>query len=214
MQNWTRLYHYIHEYQNLVYEYYSKVGVAFLTTYYNLNKDETIWDDTQMFGGAYERTGSLTGIKFDKYLLLPVYFTEEINTGFDGSEIGHIKEQETTMVFPSTYGITPYAGDIVKLEQQFLRPTNNVYPLFMVKGVEIHPNTDRRFWRMKIKVYQSKNLADVDDQVIDQYVFFDYDKKVHTLEDATTLARMLSKNESLKGRLKNMWDENTGFYTV
>lgn len=214
MQNWERLYHYIHEYQNLVYDYYSKVGVAFLTTYYNLNKEETVWDNTQMFGGAYERTGSLTGIKFDRYLLLPVYFAEEITTAFDGSETGHIKEQETTMVIPSTYGITPYPGDIVKLEQQFLRPENNVYPLFMVKGVEIHPNTDRRFWRMKIKVYQSRKLSDVDAQVIDQYVFFDYDKKIHTLDNATTLARMLAKNEELKGRLKNMWDENSGFYNV
>ncbi len=214
MQNWERLYHYIHEWQNLVYSYYSKHGVAFLTTYFNLNKEETIWDDTQLFGGAYERTGPYTGIKWNKYLLLPVYFTEEMTSSFDGAEIGLIKEQESSVVIPSVYGITPYAGDIIKFEQEFLRPSNNVYPLFIVTGAEIHPNTDRRFWRIKVKIYESRSLSAVEDQVEDIYVFFDYDKKVHTLDEATTLARMLSKNESLRGRLKNMWDENSGFYQV
>jgi len=214
MQNWQRLYGYIHEYQNLVYDYYAKIGVAFLVTYWNINKDKTVWDDDQILGGSYERTGSLTGIKFDKYLLLPVYFTDEINTGFDATETGQNKEQETTIVFPSVYGITPYPGDIVKLEQAFMRPTNNVYPLFIVTGVEIHPNTDRRFWKLKIKVYQSKVISDVDDQVEDVFVFFDYDKKIHTLDEATILAKMLDKNEELRGRLKGMWDENSGFFNL
>lgn len=214
MQNWERLYHYIHEWQNLVYSYYSVHGVAFLTTYYNLNKDETIWDDTQLFGGAYERTGPYTGIKWDKYLLLPVYFTEEMTSAFDGSDIGLIKEQESTIVIPSIYGVTPYAGDFVKFEQEFLRPTNDTYPVYIVTGAEIHPNTDRRFWKIRVKTHQSKSVNAIEDQVEDIYVFFDYDKKIHTLEDATTLARMLSKNETLRGRLKDMWDENSGFYQV
>ena len=214
MQNWERLYGYIQEWQNLVYQYYSAHGVAFLSTYYNINKDETIWDDTQMFGGAYERVGTYTGIKWDKYLLFPVYFTEEISTGFDGSEIGLIKEQESSIVMPSIYGVTPYAGDIVKFEQEFLRPSNDIYPLFIITGAEIHPNTDRRFWKLKVKVFESKSTDDIDDQVENTYVFFDYDKKVHTLTDSTTLARMLSKNETLRSRLRNMWDENSGLYQI
>lgn len=214
MQNWERLYGYITEWQNLVYQYYSAQGVAFLTTYYNINKDETIWDDTQLFGGAYERTGPYTGIKWDKYLLFPVYFTEEITTGFEGSEIGLVKEQESSIVMPSVYGVTPYAGDVVKFEQEFLRPSNDIYPIYIVTGVEIHPNTDKRFWKLKVKIYQSKTTDDIDDQVENNYVFFDYDKKIHTVANSTTLARMLAKNETLRSRLKNMWDENSGLYQV
>lgn len=210
MQNWDRLYSYIHEYQRLVLDYYSKHGVAFLTTYWNINKDETIWDKEQMFGGSYERTGKLTGIKFDKYLTLPVYFAEEISVNFDGQETGLNKDQETSIIFPYLYGITPYAGDIVKMEQQFLQPKNDTYPLFKVTGVEVYPNTEKRYWKLKLKVYESKNVEAIDDQVVNKFVFFEYDKKIHTLEGAKTLARMLAKDEELKLNLVDMWNDNSG----
>ena len=42
MQNYERMYDYIHEYQKLVHDIYSKDGIAYLVTYYNINKDETI----------------------------------------------------------------------------------------------------------------------------------------------------------------------------
>lgn len=214
MQNWSRIYDYIHEYQHLVYEYYSNSAVAFLTTYWNINRDETVWDDEKLFGGAYEVLGDLTGMKWNKYLLLPVYFIDEINTSFDGSETGLNKDQTTTIVIPSSYGITPFPNDIVKLEQQYMRPNNNTYPIFSVTGREIHPNTDKRFWKLRLKVEQSMTTTDVENQTQDTFVFFDYDKQVHTLDEATTLATLMSKNEELRNRLKNMWDENTGFYHI
>jgi len=214
VQNWSRLYSYIHDYQNLLYNFYSKHHVAFLTTYWNINKDETIWDDEHMFGGAYERTGDLSGMKWDKYLLLPIYFPDEITTAFDGSETGYNKEQESSIVFPSSYGITPYPGDIVKLEQQFLNPNDNTYPTFVVGGIEVHPNTEYRFWKLKIQVFQSEKTAAVENQTEDVFVFFDYDKKIHPLDDAIALAKLMEKDETLKGRLRNMWDPNSGFYST
>jgi len=214
IQNWTRLYSYIEEYQNLLYEYYSKHAVAFLTTYWNINKDVTVWDDKNLFGGSYERVGDLTGMRWDKYLVLPVYFPEEISVSFDGQETGQIKDQETTIVIPSSYGVTPLVGDVVKLDQQFLRPYLNTYPIFIVTGVDIHPNTDRRFWRLKIKVFESRTVDEMELQTEDTYVFFDYDKQIHTLQESLDLAEMLAKNEELNQRLRNMWDPNIGFYMV
>ena len=214
MQNWTRLYQYIHDYQNLLYSFYAKHAVAFLTTYWNINKEVTIWDNRDMMGGAYERTGDLTGIRWNKYLLLPIYFPDEITSPFDGTETGLNKIQETSIVFPSEYGLTPYAGDIVKLEQQFLRPTNNTYPIFMVEGIDIHPNTDYRFWKLKLKVHHSTTTDVIDDQTEDTFVFFDYDKKIHPIEEALSLARLLEKNAELKSRLEEIYDPNTGFYMV
>lgn len=210
MQNWERLYEYIHEYQELVLDYYSKHGVAFLTTYWNINKDTTVWDKQQMYGGAYEKTGDLSGMKWDKYLLLPVYFSEEIATGFDGSDIGLVKEQETSIVFPSIYGITPYANDIIKFESEFLQSQNDTYPLFKVTGVEPYPNTEKRYWKLRCKVYESKSTDKLEAKTEDTYVFFDYDKKIHTVEEATTLARMLAKDEELKTNLNDMWNDNAG----
>ena len=214
MQKYQRLYEYIHEYQQLVYEYYSKHAVAFLTTYYNISTTKTVWEDQNLLGGAYEEIGEYSGIKFNKILLLPVYFVDEISTAFSGEDIGLVKEGETNIVIPSSYGFTPYHRDIVKLEQDYLRPTSNVYPIFVVSGIEIHPNTDRRFWKLKLEVFQSKTTTEVDEQVENTYIFYDYDKKIHTVEDSTTLTRLLSKNSTLRTTLKDLYDNNSGFYLV
>jgi len=212
--SWEALYGYIHEYQRLVYEYYSKHAIGFLTTYYHINKDETIWEDENVFGGSYEQVGELTGIKRDKILLLPIYFPDEITTSFDGQDIGQVKENITNIIFPSSYGITPLPHDIIKLEQTFLRSTNDIYPIFQVTGVEIHPNTDKRYWKLKLEIMQSRTTTEIDQQVINTHVFFDYDKKIHTLSDTEFLTKLLSKNSSLKNTLKDLFDENSGFYLM
>ncbi len=212
MQKFTRLYDYIHEYQNLVYNVYSKNAVAFLCTYYSLSGNETVWDNRDLMGGAYEKVGDLSGIKWNKVLLLPVFFIEDINTSFDASETGYIKENETSIVIPSTYGITPLANDIIKLEQEYLRPNNDTYPIFTVTGAEIGPNTDKRFWKLKIGTEQSRTIDDLENQVISTYSFFDYDKKIHTLEDSQSLARLLVKSETIRTNLKSKLDQNSGFY--
>jgi len=213
IQNYERLYGYVHEYQNLLYEYYSKHVVRFLVTYYNLNIDETIWEDEDVFGGAYEQTGDLTGIKRNKILILPVYYPEEVTTAFDGEDIGYNKNTETTIVIPNTYGFKPYPHDILKFEQSFLRPTNDTYPLYTVTGVEIHPNTDRRYWRLKCTVFQSETLEAVDAQVVDTYSFVEYDKKIHTLADSQFIARLLYKDSLLRPVLKDtLFDNRVGFY--
>lgn len=212
MQKFSRLYNYIQEYQKLLYDTYSKSAVAYLTTYYNLNVGETIWEDEDLMGGSYEKTGDLSGIKRNKILLLPIYFPDLISTSFDGQEIGYHKENETSIVIPSSYGITPYPGDAIKLDQSYLRSTNNVYPMFMVEGIEISANTDQRYWKLNIKNYQSRNKESFDDQVENTYVFFDYDKTIHTLEDSQFLTKMLDKNEELRGNLQNLFDGNSGFY--
>jgi len=212
IQNYERIYSYIHEYQNLVYQYYSKHAVAFLVTYYNLNVDQTIWEDEDIMGGAYEQVGNLSGVKRNKILLLPIYFIEDITTQFDGQETGYNKESETTFVFPSTYNFKPYPNDIIKLEQEFLRPTNDTHPLYIVSGVEIHPNTDKRFWKVKCQVFQSETLQSVENQTVNVYSFVEYDKTIHTLEDAQFISRLLYKESILKPILNGLFDDRVGFY--
>lgn len=212
IQNYQRIYEYIHEYQNLVYEYYSKHVVAFLVTYYNLNVCDTVWEDEDLLGGAYEQVGDLSGIKRNKILVLPLFYAEEVSTAFDGQDIGYVKENETSFVMPSTYGFKPYPNDIIKLEQDFLSPKNIKRPLFIVTGVEIHPNTDKRFWKIRCKMFQSETLDSVEAQVENTYSFVEYDKKIHTLEDSQFMARLLYKHSLLKENCKNLYDSRCGFY--
>lgn len=213
VQKFQRLYDYIHEYQHLVYEFYSKNAVAFLTTYYHIDTEETIWEDENMFAGSYDRIGEFSGLKFNKILLLPVYFIEEISTIFDAQETGYIKENISSLVIPSSYGFTPLVNDKIKLEQEFLRPTNNIYPIFNVGGIEKSVNTDITFWKLKIQVEQSITETQLNEQIIESFTFFEYDKKIHSVENAQFLSMLLSKNETLKSCVKNnLYDKVSGYY--
>jgi len=212
-QKFQRIYDYIHEYQQLIYDFYSKDVVAFLTTYYHIDSDTTVWDDENLMGGSYDRIGEFSGIQFNKILLLPVYYSEEMTTSFDAQEVGYIKEGDTTFVIPSTYGFVPLPGDKIKLEQEYLRPTNNIYPIYNVTGVEKSTNTDRVFYRLKLRVEQSITEDQLDEQVSNLYTFFEYDKKIHSLGDAQFLTQLLSKNESLRQCVKdNLYDNRSGYY--
>jgi hypothetical protein len=212
-QKYERIYEYIHEYQRLVYDYYSKDVVAFLTTYYSIDTSTTVWDNENLMGGSYDRVGEYSGIKYNKILLLPVYYSEEMTTTFDAQDIGYIKDGDTQFTIPSTYGIVPLPGDKIKLEQEYLRPTNNIYPIYTVKGVEKSTNTDRVFYRLKIGVEQSITETQLDEQVSGLYTFFEYDKKIHTLADAQFMAQLLVKNERLRECIKqNLYDNRSGYY--
>jgi hypothetical protein len=212
-QKFERLYSYIHEYQRLVYDFYSKDAVAFLTTYYHINTGTTVWDDEFLYGGSYENIGDLSGIRWDKILLLPVYFIEDIATAFDAQEIGYIKEGDTTFVIPSSYGFTPLPDDIIKLETEYLNPVNDIYPIYIVTGVEKSANTQRTFWKLRVKVEQSQTTEEMDRQVANVYTFFDYDKKIHTLNDAEFMTKLLIKNERLRNLCRYyLYDCNSGYY--
>lgn len=214
IQNYQRVYSYIHEYQNLLFDYYSKHAVAFLVTYYNISPSNTVWDDDNLMGGSYEQVGNLSGIRRNKILLLPVYFSEEITIGFEGEDTGlHKLPNETSFVIPSSYNIRPYVNDIVKLEQSYLQPTNDTYPIYSVTGIEIFPNTEKRFWKLRCKVLQNRNLDVAEAQVDNTYSFVEYNKQIHTLEDAQFISKLLYKHELLRQRLKDkLFDNRVGFY--
>jgi len=211
-QLWLRLYDYIDDYLHLVYKYYSKDAVAYPVTYYNLDTVNTVWEDEKLMGGSYDLVGQYTGVKWNKILLLPVYFPEEIRTAFNAEERGLIKENETTIVIPSEYGITPYAHDMIKLSQDVLRPTNDIYPIFEVTGVEKSVNTDLTFWKMRVEIHESITATQISNQVSARFVFFNYTKKIYPIATAQFLQKLMTKSDTLNTRLKNLYDENSGLY--
>jgi hypothetical protein len=216
MQLYTRLYEYIYDYQKLIYDYYSKTATAFLVTYYHLDLDQTIWDSTKLTGGYYEKIGELSGVKWSKILLLPVFFIEDLTGGLTGEDIGMTAEKETSIVIPSTYNFRPYPNDIIKLDQNYLQPDRerDVYSLYVVSGIERSTPMPRTFFKLKVVTEQSRTTTEIDQQVSNTYSFFDYTKFIHTVPDTIFLARVMLKNETLRVRLKNMFDENSGFYFI
>ena len=218
MQLYERLYEYIYEYQKLIYDYYSKTATAFLVTYYHLDLDETIWDSTKLTGGYYEKIGELSGVKWLKILLLPVFFIENLSGDLTGEDIGMISEKETAVVIPSTYNFRPYPNDIIKLDQKYLQPSSekDVYSLYVVSGIERSTPMPKTFYKLKVVSEQSRTTTEIDQQVLPDkiYSFFDYTKSIYTVPDTIFLAEMMLKNETLRVRLKNMFDENSGFYFI
>ena len=214
MQNYKRIYNYMEDYWKLLYDIYPKFGISYLCTYYNINKDETVWDDEFLMAGYYEKFGSLSGMKFDKYLLLPVYFTEETSTEWDAQQEGYINEGQSSITIPWNYGITPYANDQVFFEQTPLITPNdpNINPLFGVTGIEKRAHQEKTFWKLKLNIEQSVTTRNIDIHVANTYVFFDYTKKIYNVPQSQTLTRMLVKNETVRRVLKNRYDENSGFY--
>lgn len=213
-QLYERLYYYIDEYLNLIYNYYSKDAVAYIVNYYNLSQQDSTWDNEDVFAGSYERLGDLSGIKFNKINSLPIFFIEEITTAFEATENGYTKDNVSSVVIPHSYGFIPYPGDFVKLEQSFMRPNNNIYPIFIVKGVEISSNTDKRFYKLKIEVEQSRTTDDLDNQVNNNYTFFEYTKNIYTNDNFSILSTMLNNYKTISNNLRSNYDKNCGFYNI
>jgi hypothetical protein len=213
MQNYNRIYDYFVDYWKLLYDFYSKHGQPYLVTYYNIDVSQTVWDNENLMGGYYEKIGSLSGIRWKKILTFPVFFIEETNTIFDAQDIGLVNEGNTGFVIPSSYGITPYANDMIKLYQNYLQD-NDTYALYGITAVEKKSTGDRTFWKCGAKVEQSRLTTEIDLQVSDTLMFYDYDKKIHELNDTIGMTRLLSKNETIRERLNNLFDQNSGLYFV
>lgn len=216
MQNYSRIYDYIYEYWRHLYDVYSKHAIAYLVTYYNIDKEATVWDNDKIMGGAYEPIGPLSGMKWNKYLLLPVFFIGETSTIFDAQEVGYVDEATTEFVIPDIYGITPYPGDMLKLDQRYLvrNSIDDTFAIYEIQGVKKQSPADRTYWQATCFVNQSRTSTEIDHQVNKTYVFFDYDKKIHTVPDSVVLTRMLNKHETIRNRLKNLYDDNSGFYFI
>jgi hypothetical protein len=216
MQNYQRIYEYIYEYWKEIYDIYGKHAIAYLATYYNIDTSATVWDNENLMGGYYEKIGPLSGVKWNKYLLLPVYYIEETDTIFDAQDIGYVNEKGTGFVIPSSYGITPYPNDMIKVDQTFLfnNPSKDINPLYCVTGAQKQSPFDKTFWKLKLTIEESKTTTQLDLQVSNTYIFYDYDKNIHTVSDAQTLTKMLSKVSILRSNLKNLYDENSGFYFI
>lgn len=213
MQNYNRIYDYFEDFWKLLYDYYSKHGQAYLVTYYNLDVEATVWDNEKLMGGYYEKIGELSGVRWKKILTFPVFFISEISVVFDAQEIGYVHEDKIEFVFPSSYGIKPYPNDVIKLYQNYLQDDDR-YALFSVAGIQKQSPGDKTFWKCSANIEQSRTTTEIDRQITDTLVFYDYDKKIHTLNNSISMTQLLSKNEKIKNNLEKLFDKNSGLYFV
>ena len=213
MQKYNRINDYFEDFWTLLYDHYSKHGQSYLVTYYNLDTDQTVWDNENLMGGYYEKIGSLSGVKWKKILTLPVYFIGETDTIWDATESGVINSGNSNFVIPSSYGIVPHFNDIIKLYQNYLQDDDR-YTLFSVAGIQKQSPGDRTYYKCSVVVEQSRTTTELDLQITDTLIYYDYDKKIHELNNSITMTNLLTKNESIRANLKDLFDQNTGLYFI
>lgn len=214
MQYYKRIYDYAREYFQTIYTVYARHGTAFQITYYKINQDETIWDNEKMMNGPYEWVGDLSGVRFDKILYLPIYWITEINNVFEAQDIGLVNEDDFDFVMPSEYKIDPIEGELIKLDQTVIDTTNDDYPLYKLSGKKKQTHQDLCYWQCHANVFQSTTETEVEKQVVNTYAFYDYTKKIYMLDDTISMTNLLSKNDTIRQRLNNLYDRNSGYYFI
>lgn len=211
-QKWFSLNNYPLDYYELLFLYYATCGRSVPATYYSLDLNNSIYDKTVLEGGSYELMGSLSGLLWNKILLLQVYQPETIPLNFTADEKGFGKfDQTTTIWIPSIYEIRPQVHDCIyfdhieRRENQFKAKQ----PLYEIVNLEKTTNAENTFWKLSIKPSHYSKL-DVDKQLCGNYTFIDYEKKIYKTQDAILLAKVADKNHSLEGN--NFYNNNCGLY--
>jgi len=211
MQKWSRIHEYSYQYQKWVYKVYAEHGPGYLCTYWNLDLTNSIYDGNILDGSTYEKMGDLSGLKWRKIHLLPVFQIEQIQPVFNADEDGYTKKEQTTsFTIPTEYNFQPSPMDFVKFEQEILHPTDQTYPLYQVVNFEKATNTDKTFWKVSLKV-DYHHESQIDKQLSQVCVFFDYTKKIYDSEKGAFLYKLLDKNIELNP-INNFFSPNNGLF--
>jgi len=225
MQKWFSIREYSHDYLQSVYRYYADCGISYICTYYHLYLPTSTFDADVLDAGSYELTGDMSGMRWNKILLFPVYNIEQIQNQFTADEKGFGKfDQVSSFNFPSIYGISPQIHDFVQFEETILNDNNDQYnlgiidndhssnlPIYQIINFEKATNTSVSFWKCNLKISHYKE-QELDQQINNNYTFLDLEKRIYESSDAAMLYSILEKNKSLDGNI--YYKPDSGFYYI
>lgn len=209
MRTWNRIYNYPKDYIEFVHKYYVDSGVAYLCSYYAIDLPNSIYDDDELAGGSYELIGSLSGMKWNKIALIPLYFSEQISVPFTADERGFGKFDQTgSFVLPPSFEFSPSIHDFVVFKRPELGEEEPTH-LYEVINFEKSTNTEKAFWKINIKIF-NRNQSELDLQINNQYTFVESEKKIYLSTNGLFIYKLLQKNSELT--LNSKFNENAGLY--
>jgi hypothetical protein len=215
MEPWIRRYNYIEDYFKFAHDLYTNEYPAMSVTYYNLDFDSSIMDKDILNAGSYERygLGDLTGVRWKKILLFPVWGIESIQPNMEPGEKGLlIQESETTqIIYPSAYGIKASELDFVVFDQGFMQTDSNIKPVFVVTQVNLEHYGDY-FNMYQCRLKSISNRLDLEQQISSYWMFLEYSKRIYPAENANLLLKLQRKNKILAENLYSFFEDNIGFY--
>ena len=109
----THYYGYLEEYTQLTHEIYSEAQPAVFCDYYSLDKINSIWDDNYI--SSYQDVGDLSGLRWNKVSLYPVFFSEGTPATLNANEKGTTREDSIrpSVVVPHSNCLEPKIYDFL-----------------------------------------------------------------------------------------------------
>jgi hypothetical protein len=211
---YIRKYNYISDFYDTIYRYYSNVYQAYPITYYSIDWKNSTLDKNELLAGSYEKynVGDLSGVKFNKILMLPVGNVEQMQPQQESGDSGlHFSSSLIGgFTIPTTINLKPLEGDIVHFSQDFMMREKNIGPLYVVTNMNLATFGDLNVYQLRIKVIGSK-LTEVEKQISNYLMFLEHTKNIHPITNAELLLKLQDKNNLLAERLNNLF-HNSGFY--
>lgn len=217
--DWIRNYSYIGDYYKTLYDIYTKDYVGYPVTYYSVDFDRSVYDRDELSGGSYDKfgVGDLSGFKWKKIILLPVYGIEQIQPVFTGDEKGLTlaDSENTSCSFSESYGLLPTEWDVLNFYQDFMFdyevPTE---PIFIVKNTSIATYGKITHWKCDLKVAPF-TLADLENQVSEVMMFLEVTKKIYTMETAQEILKTLNTLQTIgKTHVSKIYDDKVCLYLL
>ena len=170
IQPWIRRTNYFQDYFETLYETYIREYPAYFISYYSIDRDNTIWEDDTTIAGSYEKhgVGTLTGVKFKKIFMFPVFGIQAVEPTPDSSEQGglsYYQSMPTTISFPSVFGIKPVEGDVVDLNFGYKSPSIKIDPIYVVGSINLsHSGQFYQMYQCNLQVAPF-NVTDIEKQI-------------------------------------------------
>lgn len=214
-----RYYKYQDEFLRLLLQVYAPHVKAVVATYWKWNSDESILGETEVNfcgkttiteQGTHDFFGEHSGYVWDKIYLLPIYFASYGPVTKNAGELGTEKEYEATFTIPSVYGLKPSEADFIFFNSE-VQMEDRVTPMFRITNIEISHFGTHKFWQLKARMDYA-TMTMLDDQVVNNYMFVEPEKKIYSLDDAELMLQSVQNIRDLDNTYKDFYKNKFNLY--
>ena len=212
-----RRYNYIQDYYKTLYDYYSKIYPAFKVTYYSIDEPNTVWEDSELRAGTYDKdgVGAHSGVKYRKIIDLPVHTMTQIEPKQESGDTGltFVDSLISNFVIPESYGLKPTQWDAVDISFGLLpQDTSGIMPPYVVTNFDLATYSESaNYYQVKLKV-APYTIEHIESQVSSTYLFYEPTKSILPLESSQILYNLLLNTNTNQTNLNSLYNQETGFY--
>lgn len=196
----------LHDYGQYFQNYYNEYfdfNHAYICTYYHVNMEASLFDNDLEAGSYDQLVGDHSGYVWDVIYSFPIFTIDKVDFRVQMDEQrGVFQELETTISFPSMFGLEPMFGDVLIFEDIHNPALKRVYYVSTTLEKSIPGN--KTYFRVGLKGYNILDWNQFYSQVNDSYIFVDIFSSIYELD----LGLSLLAAKDLLYTLENKMDLN------